>query len=103
MYFHNISKSNSLSIAGDESLAVGRGLGEYGKSSYKLRGNVGNGDGDSHYAGGGIMAKWTNKHDVYTEASFRMGRICSDEQAASRRGRARYESRSAGEPDILIV
>jgi hypothetical protein len=53
-------------------------FGEYGKTSYKLHGNVGTGDGDSHYAGGGIMAKWTNKHDVYTEASFRMGRMSDD-------------------------
>ena len=35
----------------------------------------GRGDGDTHYAGGGLLAKWTNKHNVYTEASVRMGRI----------------------------
>ena len=53
-------------------------FGEYGKTSYKLHGNVGTGDGDSHYAGGGLLAKWINKHDVYTEASFRMGRMSDD-------------------------
>jgi len=50
-------------------------FGEYGKASYTLHGDAGRGDGDSHYAGGGLMAKWTNKHDVYTEASVRMGRL----------------------------
>ena len=50
-------------------------FGEYGKSNYTLHGNAGRGDGDSHYAGGGLMAKWTNKHDVYTEASVRLGRL----------------------------
>ena len=51
-------------------------FGEYGKGSYKLYNNDGGrGDGDAHYAGAGLMAKWTNKHDVYTEASFRLGRM----------------------------
>ena len=50
-------------------------FGEYGKSNYTLHGNAGRGDGDSHYAGGGLMAKWTNKHDVYTEAGVRLGRL----------------------------
>lgn len=51
-------------------------FGEYGKGSYKLHNDDGGtGDGDAHYAGGGLMAKWTNKHDVYAEASFRMGRM----------------------------
>ena len=51
-------------------------FGEYGKGSYKLyNDDGGRGDGDAHYAGGGLMAKWTNKHDVYTEASFRLGRV----------------------------
>ena len=49
---------------------------EYGRGTYKLHDdNGGRGDGDTHYAGGGLLAKWTNKHDVYTEASFRMGRM----------------------------
>ena len=51
-------------------------FGEYGKGNYTLYdNNGGKGDGNSHYAGGGVLAKWTNKHDVYTEASFRMGRM----------------------------
>ena len=50
-------------------------FGEYGKSNYTLYSDAGRGDGDSHYAGGGLMAKWTNKHDVYTEASVRLGRL----------------------------
>jgi len=52
MYFHNISKSNSLSIAGDESL-----FRTAGSSSIRLFGFG---------------------HDVYTEASFRMGRMSDD-------------------------
>ena len=50
-------------------------FGEYGKANYTLHSDAGKGDGDSHYAGGGLLAKWTNKHDVYTEASFRLGRL----------------------------
>ena len=50
-------------------------FGEYGKGSYTLHSDDGNGDGDAYYAGGGLLAKWTNKHDVYTEASIRTGRL----------------------------
>ncbi len=50
-------------------------FGEYGKGNYTLHSDVGRSDGDAHYAGGGLLAKWTNKHDVYTEASFRLGRV----------------------------
>jgi len=50
-------------------------FGEYGKGNYTLHSDVGRSDGDAHYAGGGLMAKFTNKHDVYTEASFRLGRM----------------------------
>ena len=49
---------------------------EYGRGNYTLHDdNGGRGDGNTHYAGGGLLTKWTNKHDVYTEASFRMGRM----------------------------
>ena len=49
---------------------------EYGRGNYTLHDdNGGRGDGDTNYAGGGLLAKWTNKHDVYTEASVRMGRM----------------------------
>jgi hypothetical protein len=51
-------------------------FGEYGKGNYTLHNDDGGrGDGDTHYAGGGLLAKWTNKHNVYTEASVRVGRI----------------------------
>ena len=50
-------------------------FGEYGKGSYKVYSNAGNGDGDAHYAGGGLLAKFTNKQNVYTEASVRAGRL----------------------------
>ena len=50
-------------------------FGEYGKADYTLHSDAGRGDGDAHYAGGGLLAKWTNRHDVYTEASFRLGRL----------------------------
>ena len=50
-------------------------FGEYGKGSYTLHSDAGKSDGDAHYAGGGILAKWTNKHDVYAEVSFRLGRV----------------------------
>ena len=49
---------------------------EYGRGNYTLHDDAnGRGDGNTHYAGGGLLAKWTNKHDVYTEASVRMGRV----------------------------
>ena len=49
---------------------------EYGRGNYTLHDdNGGRGDGDTHYAGGGLLAKWTNKHDVYAEASVRLGRM----------------------------
>ena len=50
-------------------------FGEYGKGNYTLHGKAGRGDGDAHYAGGGLLAKWTNKHSVYAEASIRHGRM----------------------------
>ena len=50
-------------------------FGEYGKGSYTLHSDAGRGDGDGHYAGGGLLARWTNKHNVYAEASFRLGRM----------------------------
>ena len=50
-------------------------FGEYGKGNYSLHNDTGRGDGDAHYAGGGLLAKWTNKHDVYTEVGVRLGRM----------------------------
>ena len=50
---------------------------EYGRGNYTLHMNgiEDAGSGNSHYTGGGLLLKWTNKHDVYTEASFRMGNM----------------------------
>ncbi len=50
-------------------------FGEYGKGNYSLHSDAGRGDGDAHYAGGGMLVKWTGKNDIYTEASFRLGRM----------------------------
>ena len=50
-------------------------FGEYGRGNYSLHSHAGRGDGNNHYAGGGLMAKWKNSHDVYAEASFRLGRM----------------------------
>ena len=50
-------------------------FGEYGKGSYTLHSAAGRGDGDAHYAGGGLLAKWVSGSNVYAEASFHMGRM----------------------------
>ena len=61
-------------------------FGEYGKANYTLHSDAGRGDGDARYAGGGVVAKWTNKHDVYTEASFRLGRLSESSSDIMRDG-----------------
>ena len=77
--------TNSWNIA----VAVGKNLeksdgtleyglfGEYGRGNYTLHMNgiEDAGSGNTHYTGGGFLLKWTNSHDVYTEASFRMGSL----------------------------
>ena len=77
--------TNSWNIA----VAVGKNLekkdgtleyglfGEYGRGNYTLHmdGIADAGSGNTHYTGGGLLLKWTNSHDVYTEASFRMGNM----------------------------
>ena len=50
-------------------------FGEYGKSNYTLHSDAGRGDGNAHYAGGGLLAKWVNHDNVYVEGSFRLGRL----------------------------
>lgn len=65
-------------------------FGEYGKGNYKLHSATGYGDGDAHYAGGGILAKWVNNHDVYTEASFRLGRMSDSAKDILRGGGNSY-------------
>ena len=61
-------------------------FGEYGKANFTLHSDAGRGDGDARYAGGGLVAKWTNKHDVYTEASFRLGRLSENSSDIMRDG-----------------
>ncbi|MBQ1914710.1 MAG: hypothetical protein II178_05760, partial [Selenomonadaceae bacterium] len=51
------------------------GFVEYGVGKFSLHGNTSHGSGSSDYTGGGLLAKWTNIHDVYWEGSFRMGRM----------------------------
>ena len=50
---------------------------EYGRGNYTLHmeGIEDAGSGSTHYTGGGLLMKWTNSHNVYTEASFRMGNM----------------------------
>jgi hypothetical protein len=80
--------TNSWNIA----VAVGKNLekkdgtleyglfGEYGRGNYTLHMNgvEDAGSGNIKYSGGGLMTKFTNKHGVYTEASFRLGRMEND-------------------------
>ena len=61
-------------------------FGEYGKGSYTLHSNAGNGDGDAHHAGGGVLAKFTNKHNVYAEGSIRAGRMSDSSSDIMRDG-----------------
>ena len=50
---------------------------EYGRGNYTLHMDdvADAGSGNTHYTGGGLLLKFTNRHDVYTEASFRMGNM----------------------------
>ena len=48
---------------------------EHGSGKFSLSNAGLTGDGTSTYTGGGMSAKWTNKHDVYTEAGVRYGQI----------------------------
>ena len=50
---------------------------EYGRGNYTLHMNGIDdaGNGSTHYTGGGLLLKWTNSHNVFTEASFRMGNM----------------------------
>ena len=52
-------------------------FGEYGRGNYTLHmdGIDNAGSGNTHYTGGGLLLKWTNNHNVYTEASYRMGNM----------------------------
>ena len=47
---------------------------EHGSGNFSIHSDTNSrGDGSSTYTGGGVVAKWTNKHDVYTEAGLRYG------------------------------
>jgi len=49
---------------------------EYGRGNYSTHTDDGlRGDGSTHYTGGGLLAKWTAKNNVYVEGSFRAGRL----------------------------
>ncbi len=51
---------------------------EYGEGNYKLHGSNVGGHGDAHYAGSGLLAKWTDPSNWYTEAGIRLGRLSND-------------------------
>jgi outer membrane autotransporter protein len=48
---------------------------EHGRANFTLHSDAGRGDGTSKYTGGGLLAKWQNRHDVYVEGSIRAGRM----------------------------
>ncbi len=48
---------------------------EHGRSNFTLHSENGRGSGNSRYTGGGLIAKWQNRHNVYMEASIRAGRM----------------------------
>lgn len=52
---------------------------EYGTGNYTTHAENGlRGDGSSHYTGGGLLAKYTRKNNVYVEGSLRAGSIHDD-------------------------
>ena len=51
------------------------GFVEHGSGNFTLQGSTGYGSGSSTYTGGGLLARWQNKHDLYAEASLRLGRM----------------------------
>ena len=48
---------------------------EHGRANFTLHSDAGRGDGTSKYTGGGLLAKWQSRHDVYVEGSIRVGRM----------------------------
>ena len=48
---------------------------EHGRANFTLHSDTGRGDGTSKYTGGGLLAKWQSRHDVYVEGSIRAGRM----------------------------
>lgn len=62
---------------GNDTLEWG-GFFEYGKGNYTAINGDSRGDGTVHYAGGGILAKWTTPQDIYYEGSIRTGHVKDD-------------------------
>ena len=48
---------------------------EHGRANLTLHSDTGRGEGTSKYTGGGLLAKWQSRHDVYVEGSIRAGRM----------------------------
>lgn len=57
---------------------------EYGRGNYTTVNGDQRGDGDTHYTGGGFMAKYTLKNGVYAETSLRAGRITDNANSVLR-------------------
>ena len=51
---------------------------EYGTGNYSTFDDDGRGDGSMHYTGGGLLAKWTDRHGFYVEGSLRAGTMKDD-------------------------
>jgi outer membrane autotransporter protein len=52
---------------------------EYGTGNYTTYNDESRrGDGNMHYTGGGVLAKWTAAHGLYVEGSFRAGTVHDD-------------------------
>ena len=51
---------------------------EYGTGNYSTFNGDERGDGSMHYTGGGLLAKYTMKNDVYVEGSLRAGSVHDD-------------------------
>ncbi|MBP5199889.1 MAG: hypothetical protein J6Z82_04510 [Schwartzia sp.] len=51
---------------------------EYGTGNYSTFNGDERGDGSMHYAGGGLLAKYTMKNNVYVEGSLRAGSVHDD-------------------------
>ncbi|MBP5199922.1 MAG: autotransporter outer membrane beta-barrel domain-containing protein [Schwartzia sp.] len=51
---------------------------EYGTGNYSTFNGDERGDGNMHYTGGGLLAKYTTKNSVYVEGSLRAGSVHDD-------------------------
>lgn len=48
---------------------------EHGYAKYSTHNGAHQGNGTTKYTGGGLLAKWTAKNDLYLEGSVKMGRV----------------------------